>query len=66
MASDFPDSCAEEGAQPPAPYSISPTRVRRIQAVSEADPWLWRLAPLAVALGAIWCAWEVVGRPLPW
>lgn len=35
-------------------------------AESEADPWLWKLAPIAIVGAALWSAWEVAGRPVPW
>ena len=60
--SRFPDSCAFEGAAPVVSYE----RGRRIRAVSNADPWLWRLAPVAIVAAALWSAWEVAGRPVPW
>lgn len=60
--SRFGDCCASEGAAQVVSYE----RGRRILAVSEADPWLWRLLPAAVIGGALLSAWEVAGRPVLW
>ncbi|MCU7370256.1 hypothetical protein PEC18_05070 [Paucibacter sp. O1-1] len=44
--------CAPEGAQPAvaAGAGLTPTQQAAL-AEADSDPWLWRLAPLAVLLG---------------
>lgn len=59
----FGDECAAEGAATVVSYDGGRT-AEQIRAESERDPWLWRLMPAAIAVGALSAAWWQFGGGL--
>lgn len=57
VATHRPGFCAGTEVPTEAAHVCTELGADQIRAESEADPWLWKLIPAAIAAGAILTAW---------